>query len=325
MGSLMQQQYKEDVIEMGQAVTDMEQSQNMNNGIIGERINLKNILNFVSYLINALFTYGVGVNGWFGLPTNLDLSEKYQTIVTPKGTAFSIWSIIFMFQAIFAVCQLFPRYRSKSMVQHGVNYWYIAVCVMQVAWTFSFGLEMIPLSLVFMILLWLCLMGLIISQYYTASEQTLEEYWLLRFPFAVHGGWITAAVAVNINTVAVYSSAAASIQLAVGIVSLAALHAISVWVLFGFRKPNYTIACVLAWANGWIYSELQTPKELILKTFDGQVISGVAYASISVACIILVQILVSLAVKGVHLFIATRVSEREDEQNTIVDDAAEEE
>lgn len=246
--------------------------------------------------------------GWFGAGTNTEFSNKYQTIVTPKGTAFSIWSIIFVFQALFAVIQLLPRYRSKPMVQDGVSYWYFATCFMQNMWTFFFGFELIPLSLVAMVLVWCCLVGLLLSQYYAPSQNTLEEFWLLRFPFAVHAGWITAAMAVNTNLVVVYASAAASVQLAVGIISLAVLHAISVWVLFAMQRPNYTIACVLAWANGWIYAELQNPRQKIVDTFNEQVISGVAYASFAVCLIILSQIVIRVAYKGFRTVLAMKES-----------------
>lgn len=274
-----------------------------------EKINLKNVLNVVMYIANVLVTFGVGQFGWFGAKSNSELSEKYQTIVTPSGTAFSIWGIIFLFQAVFAVVQLLPRYRSRAMVQDGVWYWYAAVCIMQNCWTFSFGFDVVPLSIVFMVLIWLSLMGLLYSQYYAKSENTYEEFWLLRFPFAIHAGWITAAMAVNANVVAVYASASAPTQLALAIISLAVLHAISVWVVFGISKPNYTIACVLAWANNWIASELQQPSEKILGTFNELVITGVEYAAMSVTLIILSQVLIRTAYGGMRMFMIKRGTE----------------
>mmetsp|Transcript_104317 Transcript_104317/g.145376 ORF Transcript_104317/g.145376 Transcript_104317/m.145376 type:complete len:250 (+) Transcript_104317:530-1279(+) len=178
------------------------------------------------------------------------------------------------------------------MVQDGIKYYWILACIAQVGWTFAFAYEIIWLSLVFMIGIWVALMTLLYSQYYTRSDSTLYEFWLLRFPFAIHAGWITAASALNVNVVVVWQMASSSIQLGVGIVSLAVLHAISVWVLFAISKPNYTIAAVLCWANGWIYSELQTPKTKITDTFEQTIITGVSYAAIAVSFIILAQVVV---------------------------------
>ena len=52
-----------------------------------------NYLNIVAYIVNVVFTYGIGVGGFFNLPTNDELSEKYQTLVTPVGWAFAIWGL----------------------------------------------------------------------------------------------------------------------------------------------------------------------------------------------------------------------------------------
>jgi len=136
-------------------------------------------------------------------------------------------------------------------------------------------------------------MYLLYSEYYAKSDGTLLEFWLLRFPFALHGGWITAASVVNLNVIVVDSNTTPDVELAVGIVSLAYLHAVSVWVLYVIkRNPNYTIAGVLAWAIGYIYQELQNPIESIQARFDSTTINGVAYASIIVSIIITLQIVV---------------------------------
>lgn len=42
------------------------------------KINKKNWLNLGAYVLNIVFTFGVGTNGWFGNGTNGELSQKYQ-------------------------------------------------------------------------------------------------------------------------------------------------------------------------------------------------------------------------------------------------------
>lgn len=252
-----------------------------------KRLNFKNILNVLAYGANIVLTYGVGTAGWLDTPTNGELSDKYQTIVTPNSKAFTIWAVVFVFQAIFAIVQLLPRFRATDMVQKGVNYWYVVVCAFQIGWTFTFAYEIIPASLACMLLLWLSLMALLYSQYYSESDNTIWEFWLLRFPFAIHGGWITAASALNVNVQVVSMTQPADVQLAVAIVSLAVLHAISVWVLFNIPRPNWTIAGVLSWAFGWIYFELKDPNQLITDTFSQDIITGVSYAAFAVGTVII--------------------------------------
>jgi hypothetical protein len=258
------------------------------------KLNHKNYLNLIAYILNITLVYGVGNAGWLGTPDNGELSLKYQTLVTPAGQAFLIWSIIFLSQGAFAVLQFLPRFRAHPMVQEGLSYWYIAVTATQIGWTFAFAFEVIPASLTCMILIWISLIGILYKQYYTESDGSILEFVVLRFPFQIHAGWITAASALNVNVQVVSMDQPADIQLAVSIVSLAVLHAVSVWVLFNIPRPQWTIACVLSWAFGWIYVELGNNVEKITNKFDEDIISGVRYAAISVCFIILIQLVFRL-------------------------------
>ena len=118
------------------------------------------LLNLVAYILNVTLVYSIGNAGWLGTPTNGELSDKYQTLVTPSSSAFTIWAVVFLAQAAFAVCQLLPRFRAMPMVQGGVS-WYNSVTAMQIGWTLAFAYEIIPLSLVFMLLIWVSLIGLL--------------------------------------------------------------------------------------------------------------------------------------------------------------------
>jgi hypothetical protein len=42
----------------------------------------------LAYALNTVATYGVA--GWWNLPSNVELSLKYQTLVTPVGWAFTM-------------------------------------------------------------------------------------------------------------------------------------------------------------------------------------------------------------------------------------------
>mmetsp|Transcript_21714 Transcript_21714/g.40946 ORF Transcript_21714/g.40946 Transcript_21714/m.40946 type:complete len:315 (-) Transcript_21714:365-1309(-) len=257
-------------------------------------LNWNNYLNAVAYIFNITLVYGVGNGGWLGTPTNGELSDKYQTLVTPNSSAFTIWAVIYLAQAAFAVLQFMPRFRAHPMLQDGLSHWYSVAVAMQIGWTFAFAFEVIPLSLIFMLLIWISLMTILYRQYYTKSDGSFLEFWVLRFPFAIHAGWITAASALNVNVQVVSMDTPADVQLAVAIVSLAVLHAISVWVVFYIPRPNWTIACVLSWAFGWIYNELGEPLELITNSFSADTINGVRYAAISVVCVIGIQMVVRL-------------------------------
>ena len=58
-----------------------------------QKLTAVNYSNIVAYLLNVVVTYGIGVGGILDLPTNDELSAKYQTLVTPIGWTFSIWGV----------------------------------------------------------------------------------------------------------------------------------------------------------------------------------------------------------------------------------------
>ena len=59
----------------------------------GCRLTCMNYVNILAFAINVVVTYGIGVGGILDLPTNDELSAKYQTLVTPIGWAFAIWGV----------------------------------------------------------------------------------------------------------------------------------------------------------------------------------------------------------------------------------------
>lgn len=255
------------------------------------KLNIYNYLNVIGFIVNFCITFGVGTLGLVPGTTDIgEMSDKYQTIVTPAGSAFSIWGLIFTAQAVFAVAQLFPRFRSKSAVQEGLKYWYFLVCIVQSLWTFFFSYELITLSLPAIALIWIFLLCAVVSQYYCTLERTHSEFWVLRFPFMVHCGWLTAATALNTNVVIFNEGTSAATQLTSGIISLAVLHAVAVVSLWLPKYPNYVIPSVLTWANFWIGKELQNPMQSIQDLFGDVITNSIKNAGFAVSVIILIQI-----------------------------------
>ena len=93
--------------------------------MVATTISRLNVVNILTYLLNVAVTWGSQL-GWFGA-TNKQQSLKYQTLATPIGFSFAIWGPIFILQAIFAVVQLMPQYRSEPVVVDGVAYWYLSL------------------------------------------------------------------------------------------------------------------------------------------------------------------------------------------------------
>ena len=56
----------------------------------------------ISYLLNTISTYGTE-RRLFG-STNPEVSQRYDTLVTPKGWAFAIWALIFVGETLGLIC-----------------------------------------------------------------------------------------------------------------------------------------------------------------------------------------------------------------------------
>lgn len=267
---------------------------------------LLNIINIAAYVLNVTITYGSNL-GWFG-PTNTVLSDKYQTLVTPAGWAFSIWGLIFLSEGVFAVAQLLPRYRDSAAVKHGVGYWWLAVCVCQCVWTPLFAQEVLWAQLLAMFAILFSLLGLVRSAAAVVERGDVptSEYWLFVAPFSLHLGWIVAASTVAMNVTALYYSAgdaanvaasgSARTMIALSIVSFAYVLLVafsSATVLF--RRPNAFVPGVAAWALLAISKELGSPREAISTSYppafyqavmDAAAVFSIAAALLCVAVIV---------------------------------------
>jgi hypothetical protein len=248
-------------------------------------LNTNNYLNLVGYIVNTLVTFAAAPI--FGFPDNATLSEKYQTLVTPSGITFAIWGIVFLFQGIFAIVQMLAQYRSTVIVQEGVSYWYFVACMFQAAWTFAFGYEAIWLSTIFMAGILAALFKVVTKQ--TKIDTDTGGFWLFKFPFSIHFGWIAAALGVNFNTFVFAAGTQEGAQLSWAYLTLAYAVLVAVFALVHLDPPDFTIPSVLVWATIGIANELKNPKDSILASFEeGQIASirnGVITICVSLAMV----------------------------------------
>jgi len=235
-------------------------------------LNYLNYLNLIGYIINVFFTFlSVPV---FGIPDNGELSEKYQTILTPSGWAFSIWGVIFAAEGTFAIIQMFPKFRHDPMVQDGVYIWYFVSCLVQSAWTLAFGYEVIILSLIFMISILISLAIILVLQNKVESDGSLLKYWVYRFPFSIHCGWIVSATVLNIGVLAVEAGSSDTVQRNLAIVCLIFIVLCSFAATFMPKSPNYAIPGVACWTTLAITLELNDPIEKLVTFFGEDTING---------------------------------------------------
>lgn len=243
-----------DALELTADPNDVEAS--IENKTIGGRT-WRNWVSLAAYALNMGITY-ISQTKVFG-PDNTELSAKYQTLVTPAGFAFAIWAIIFIWEGVWTVMQLFEPMASHPAVRKAEVGWWVT-CLCQILWTIVFAREVMWLQLLMM---YGILAGLATSVLrMDALDLGIGGYIRYRAPFALHMGWIICASLVSTNVFAdsVKAKPGAMMTLAVFSIAIAALAAAA----FGtaVRTPEPLVPLVVMWALLWINKELGDKKKL---------------------------------------------------------------
>lgn len=255
-------------------------------------LNYLNYINPLTCIFNTWLTYLLTKDG-----SNADISEDYQTLVTPPGWSFMIWLLIFISQTLFIIAQLIPRYATSPLVQTGVGNWYILICIVQVLWMLSFTNEIFIFDVFFMFLLFLFLLVVNLNQNdIPVMFHPMADFWLFRFPFQIHLGWVTVALVVNINVLLVFIGIEDKAQVWFAGISLGVFLFESIHQLF-IKRVNFVIPSTLAWATLGIAIELSDPKDKINTDFTDTTITTFCILSYA----LFVVILVLMSIKFMHV------------------------
>ncbi len=130
------------------------------------------------------------------------------------------------------------------------------------------------------------LIMIVIEQSSIESDNRIEDFWILKFPFSVHCGWIFTAFAANINVTVVSFDASEGVQKGFGYLTLLYLAGVAAFGLVVLNPSDYTIPCVLVWTTIGIISELGNPLQKIKDKFGDEFIGRFRMIVMAV-CVIL--------------------------------------
>lgn len=192
----------------------------------------------VNYLANAL-----PINNL----TQGDISQLYPVLLTPASYAFSIWGLIFLGLIAFVIYQALPAYRDTPMVR-AVGILFAISCFFNVGWVLVWHYLMVGWSMVMMLLLLATLIGIYLRIGTSSADKTLFDRLLVRYPFSLYLGWISAATLVNFN-VLLYdlgwlSTGVGGVLFTMLMVVIAVLIALGVFYL----RRDYVYTAVFIWA-----------------------------------------------------------------------------
>ncbi|OUJ73640.1 tryptophan-rich sensory protein [Hymenobacter crusticola] len=173
------------------------------------------------------------------------VSGKYPSLLTPAGYAFSIWGIIFLALAVYAVWQLLPTQRPNPLPDAVAKPLTLANLA-TAAWVVIFAYEHIAWCAVLMVLI---LAALILV--YGRARQLIAAGVaprLASLPFALYLGWISVAAPVNVTiglrALGWETPTNVTVVLTLGL--LVVITALSLWVSQAFGDVAFS--CVITWA-----------------------------------------------------------------------------
>ncbi len=163
------------------------------------------ILNLVGFLGTVV------VNGLANaLPLNNkttgELSDQYPNLFVPAGLTFSIWGVIYILLAIFVIYGLIISVKNntqKTAFIENIGTLFFISSLANIGWIFAWHYEVLPLSLVLMLVILGSLIAIYLRLHIGKSDSTRSEKYLVHLPFSVYLGWITIATIANVTALLV--------------------------------------------------------------------------------------------------------------------------
>lgn len=181
------------------------------------------------------------------------VAEKYANLLIPAGFTFSIWGVIYLALLGFTIYQLwlafwgdYPQELSRLMTQ--MRHWWMVSCIANACWLFAWHYEMLPLSMLLMLLL---LAALIIIRHNFAIGDT-SAHWrerlFIHFPFSLYLGWVSFALVGNITALMVYWgwNGQGISQVAWSVLMISLCAGVSVYMILQHHNIIYGLANVWA-------------------------------------------------------------------------------
>lgn len=207
-------------------------------------------------LIILLATLGINFLGGTGMINNAsqgEVSAEFQTLITPAGFAFSIWSVIYgllVASMIVMIVKSDEPYYQKAI--NGISPFFWLSSAFNMIWIVAFSYYQIGISTLFIVGYLLSLTRII--QILLKIQE--GKRWLLPLTFGLNAGWLFIATVVNISAFLVqiewngfgYADEVwATLILAISVVLCLAVL---------LRLKNAAFPLPIAWAYWGIYQEL---------------------------------------------------------------------
>lgn len=165
-------------------------------------LSILNLLGFLgTVVVNALANI-LPINNI----TTGDLSDLYPNLFVPAGLTFAIWGLIYVLLGIFVIYPLIPSVRrdpNKIQFVERIGPLFFISCLANIGWIFAWHYQVLPLSLILMLILLGCLLAIYLRLSVGNSDATKAERYFAHLPFSIYLGWITIATIANVTALLV--------------------------------------------------------------------------------------------------------------------------
>lgn len=201
-------------------------------------------ISVIAATIGVIFVNYLAGTGQINNTMPGDISDKYQTAITPAGYAFSIWSLIYLGLIAFSIYQALPSQAGNRRFSR-IRTLYIANCAANCIWIYLWHYGFIAASLAAMAAI---LLTLILINLNARGIESAAETWTTKVPFNLYFGWITVASILNASIVLVYFGVQTGENAAriLGCLLIAAAVFPAIVIRKSFDFPSY--ALIVAWA-----------------------------------------------------------------------------
>jgi len=139
---------------------------------------------------------GLAATGVLGGVNTAEVSARNPTVITPPSYAFAVWSVIYLGMLAFTLVQALP---SRSAALAAIRLPYVVSCAANALWLWLWALEQLLWCQVAITVL---LVALLVVNVRVREATNLADAALVRLPFGLYAGWVTAATLLNLAILA---------------------------------------------------------------------------------------------------------------------------
>jgi len=129
-----------------------------------------------------------------------NVSNDYDTLITPPSWAFSFWGVIYAGLLIFNIAQFIPQLKLDGYVKR-ISYLFILSCLFNITWILAFSIGTKISILISVFLIFGLLISLLLIQWkcdFFSQTSTPFEVGFGDIPFSIYLGWVITASILNV-------------------------------------------------------------------------------------------------------------------------------